>query len=92
MLSAANGTKINVAGMTSLQVVEKRQLVHTILATVSQNVMQTIVRWQDLNAMGVISSDWPAMPRPSTKDTIHAFDDEEKQWGTFTCQICLLRS
>jgi predicted aspartyl protease len=34
-LSAANGTKINVAGMTSLQVVEKGQLVHNIVAIVT---------------------------------------------------------
>jgi hypothetical protein len=42
-LSAANGTKIDVAGMTSLQVVKKKQLVHTIVAIVSQNVTQAIV-------------------------------------------------
>jgi hypothetical protein len=51
MLSAANETKIDVAGMTSLQVVEKGQLVHTIVAIVLQNVTQTIVGWQDLKAM-----------------------------------------
>jgi hypothetical protein len=37
-LSAANGTKIDVSGTTSLQVVEKGQCVHTIVAVVSQNV------------------------------------------------------
>jgi predicted aspartyl protease len=42
-LSAANGTKINVSGTTSLQVMEKAQRVHTIVARVSQNVDQTIV-------------------------------------------------
>jgi hypothetical protein len=42
-LSAANETNINVAGMTSLQVVEKGRLVHTIVAIVSQNITQTIV-------------------------------------------------
>jgi hypothetical protein len=71
--------------MTSLQVVEKGRLVHTIvtivLQNVTQNVTQTIVGWQDLKAMGVISSDWPAMPQQ--EDTIHAadVDDEEKQLG-----------
>jgi hypothetical protein len=49
------GIKIDVAGMTSLQVVEKGRLVHTIVAIVSQNVTQTIVGWKDLMAMGVIS-------------------------------------
>jgi hypothetical protein len=80
-LSAANRTKINVAGMTSLEVVEKGRLVHTIVTIVSQNVTQTIVGWQDLKAMGVISSDWPAMPQQ--EDTIHAADanDKEKQLG-----------
>jgi hypothetical protein len=58
-LSAANGTKIDVSGTTSLQVVEKGQRVHTIVAVVSQNVDQTIVGWKDLMAMGIISSDWP---------------------------------
>jgi hypothetical protein len=87
MLSAANGTKIDMAGMTSLQVVKKGQLVHTIIAIVSQNVTQTIVGWQDLKAMGVISSDWPAMPQPTTKDTIHAVDDEEKQLGELKFQM-----
>jgi hypothetical protein len=44
-LSAANGNKINVAGTTSLQVVEKGHLVHTIVTIVSPNIQQTIVRW-----------------------------------------------
>jgi hypothetical protein len=80
-LSAANGTKIDVAGMTSLQVVEKGRLVHTIIAIILQNVTQTIVGWKDLIAMGVISSDLPAMPQQ--EDTIHAADadEEEKQLG-----------
>jgi hypothetical protein len=60
-LSAANGTNIEVAGTTSLQVVEKGQLVHTIVAIVLPNVQQTIVGWQDLKAMGIVASDWPAM-------------------------------
>jgi hypothetical protein len=68
-LSAANGTKIDVAGMTSLQVVEKGRLVHTTVAIVSQNVTQTIVGWKDLMAMGVISSDWTAMPQQKGKMT-----------------------
>jgi predicted aspartyl protease len=42
-LSAANRTKINVAGTTSLQVIEKGQLVHTIVAIVLPNVQQMIV-------------------------------------------------
>jgi hypothetical protein len=66
--------------MTSLQVVEKGQQVHTIVAIVSQNVTQTIVGWHDLKAMGVNASDWPAMPQPTTKNTIHAVDNEEKQF------------
>jgi hypothetical protein len=37
-LSAANGTKINVAGRTSMQVVKEGHLVHTIVAIVSPNV------------------------------------------------------
>jgi hypothetical protein len=80
-LSAANGTKIDVAGTTSLQVVEKGHLAHTIVAIVSPNVTQTIVGWQDLRAMGVISSEWPAMPPPSptTRDTICAVEEEERQ-------------
>jgi predicted aspartyl protease len=54
-ISAANGAKIDVLGTTSLQVVERGQRVHTIVAVVSQNVDQTIVGWKDLMAMGVIS-------------------------------------
>jgi hypothetical protein len=66
-LSAANGTKINVTGTSSLQVVEKGRRVHAIVAVVSQNVTQTIVGWKDLMAMGVISSDWPTMPQQEDK-------------------------
>jgi hypothetical protein len=51
-LSAANGTKIDITGMTSLQVVEKSRLVHTIVAIVLQNLTQTIIGWKDLMAMG----------------------------------------
>jgi hypothetical protein len=78
-LSAANGTKIAVSGTTSLQVVEKGQRVHTIVAVVSQNVDQTIVGWKDLMAMGIISSDWPAMPRQETEGRILAADDDEEE-------------
>jgi hypothetical protein len=60
-LSAANGTKIDVSGTTSLQVLEKGKRIHTIVAVVSMNVDQTIVGWKDLMAMGVISLDWTAM-------------------------------
>jgi hypothetical protein len=84
-LSAANRTKIDVTGTTSLQVVEKGRRVHTIVAVISQNVRQTIVGWKDLMAMGVISLDWPAMPQQEDKveDKIHAADaaKEEKQLG-----------
>jgi hypothetical protein len=87
-LSAANGTKIKVAGTTSLQVVKKGQLVHIIVAIVMQNVQQTIVGWQDLKAMGVIASDWLAIPMlPTTKDTIYAVDDEEQQLGELKIQM-----
>jgi hypothetical protein len=78
-LSAANGTKINVSGTTSLQVVEKGQRVHTIVAVVSQNMDQTIVGWKDLMAMGIISSDWPAMTRQETEGKILAADDSEEE-------------
>jgi hypothetical protein len=80
-LSPANGTKIDVRGMTSLQVVKKGRHVHTIVAIVSQNVTQSFVGWKDLMAMGVISLDWPAMPQQ--EDKIHAADndDKEKQFG-----------
>jgi hypothetical protein len=86
-LRAANGAKIDVAGMTSLQVVEKGRLLHTIVAIVSQNVTQTIVGSKDLMAMGVISSDWPAMPQQ--EDKIHAAedDDKEKQLGELKIQM-----
>jgi hypothetical protein len=80
-LSAANGTKIDVAGMTSLQVVEKGRLVYTIVAILSQNVTQTIVGWKDLMAMGVISLDWPAIPQQEDKIPAADDDDEEKQLG-----------
>jgi hypothetical protein len=66
-LSAANGTKIDVTGTTSLQVVEKGRLVHTIVTVASHNVTQTIVGWKDLMSMGVILSDWPAMPQQETR-------------------------
>jgi hypothetical protein len=80
--STANGTKFDVAGTTSLQVVEKGQFVHTIVATVLPVVTQTIIGWQDLKAMGVIASDWPAMPQlPTTKDTVHAIENKEQQLG-----------
>jgi hypothetical protein len=58
-LSVANRTKIDVAGRTSLQVAEKGHLAHTIVTIVLPNFQQTIVGWQDLRAMGVISSEWP---------------------------------
>jgi hypothetical protein len=84
-LSAANGTKIDVTGTTSLQVVEKGKRVHTIITVVLQNVTQTIVGWKDLMAMRVISSDWPEMPQQEDKTDgkIQAADDdeEEKQLG-----------
>jgi hypothetical protein len=54
--------------------VEKGQRVHTIVAVVSQNINQTIIGWKDLMAMGIISSDWPAMPRQETEGKIHAAD------------------
>jgi hypothetical protein len=87
--SAANGTKINVAGTTSLQVVKKGHLAHTKVAIVSSNVQQTIVGWQDLKVMGVISSEWPAMPPPppTTRDTIYAVDNEEQQLGEMKIQM-----
>jgi hypothetical protein len=81
-LSAAKGTKINVTGTTSLQVVKKERRIHKIVSVVLQNVTQTIVGWKDLMAMGGISSDWPVMPQQEDKidDKIHAADnDEEKQ-------------
>jgi hypothetical protein len=59
--------------------VEKGQRVHTIVAVVSQNVDQTIVGWKDLMAMGIISSDWPAMPRQETEGKILAADDDEEE-------------
>jgi hypothetical protein len=78
-LSAANGTNIDVSGTTSLQVVEKGQRVHAIVAVVSKNVDQTIIGWKDLMAMGIISSDWPVMPRQDTEGKILAADDDEEE-------------
>jgi hypothetical protein len=78
-LSAANGTKIDVSGTTSLKVVAKEQHVHTIVAVVSKNVDQTIVGWKDLMAMGIISEDWPAMPRQETEGRILAADEDEEE-------------
>jgi hypothetical protein len=88
-LSAANRTKINVAGTMSLQVIKKGHLVHTIVSIVSPNVQQKIVGWQDLKAMGVISSELPAMPPPppATRDTIYAVNDKEKQLGELKIQM-----
>jgi hypothetical protein len=45
----------------------------------SQNVDQTIVGWKDLMAMGIISSDWPAMPWQETKGKILAADNDEEE-------------
>jgi hypothetical protein len=78
-LSKANGTKINILGTTSLQVLEKGKHVHTIVAVLSQNGDQTIVGWKDLMAMGIISSDWPVMPRQETEGRILAADDDEEE-------------
>jgi hypothetical protein len=82
-LSAANSTKIDVSGTTSLQVVGKGQRVHTIVAVVSKYVDQTIIGWKDLMAMGIISPDWPKMPRQETEGRILAADQdkEEKELG-----------
>jgi hypothetical protein len=46
-------------------------------------VDQTIVRWKDLIAMGIILSDWPSMPRQETEGKILAADtdEEEKELG-----------
>jgi hypothetical protein len=78
-LSAANGTKIDISGTTSLQVVEKGKRIHTIVAVVSKNVDQTIVGWKDLMAMGIISPDWPAMPQQETEGRILAADEDEEE-------------
>jgi hypothetical protein len=73
---------IDIAGITSLQVVEKGQLVHTIVTIVLPNVQQTIVGCQDLKAIRVISLEWPAMPPPPpTKDTIYSVNNKEQQLG-----------
>jgi hypothetical protein len=69
--------KIDVLGTISLQVVEKGKRIHTIVAVVSMNVDQTIFGWKDLMAMGVISLDWPAMPRQETEGRILAADKDE---------------
>jgi hypothetical protein len=63
--------------------VEKDKRIHTIVAVVSMNVDQTIVGWKDLMAMGIISPDWPAMPRQETEGRILAAekDEEEKELG-----------
>jgi hypothetical protein len=62
-----------------VQVVEKGQRVHTIVAVVFKNVDQTIVGWKDLMAMGIISLDWPAMPRQETEGRILAADEHEEE-------------
>jgi hypothetical protein len=36
-----------------------------------------IVRWKDLMAMGIISPDWPAMPRQETEGRILTADEDE---------------
>jgi hypothetical protein len=38
-----------------------------------------MVGWKDLMAMGIISSDWPAMPRQETEGRILAADDTEEE-------------
>jgi hypothetical protein len=78
-LSAANGTKIEVSGTTSLQVVEKGKRIHTSVAVVSKNADQTIVGWKDLMAMGIISTDWPAMLRQEMEGRILAADEDEEE-------------
>jgi hypothetical protein len=64
--------------------VEKGKRIHIIVAVVSMIVEQTIVGWKDLMAMGVISPDWPAMPRQETEGRILAADEdkEEKELGS----------
>jgi hypothetical protein len=78
-LSASNGTKIDVSGTTSLQVVEKGKRIHTIVAVVSMNVDQTIIGWKDLMAMGVIAQNWPAMPQQEAVGRIIATDEDEEE-------------
>jgi predicted aspartyl protease len=75
-LSAANGTKIDVSGTTSLHVVDKGKRIHTIVAVVSMTVDQTIIGWKDLMAMGIISPDWPALPRQEAEGRILAADKD----------------
>jgi hypothetical protein len=43
--------------------------------------MQTILKWKDLMAMGVISLNWPAMPQQEDKveDKIQAADNDDKE-------------
>jgi hypothetical protein len=72
-------------------VVEKGKRVHTIFAVVSQKVDQTIVGWKDLMASGVISSDWPAMPRQETDGKIHAADDDEEEKELGKLKIHMLK-
>jgi hypothetical protein len=88
-LSAANCTKIKVSGTTSLQVVDKGKRIHTIVAVVSMNVDQTIIGWKDLMAMGIISLDWPAMPRQEAEGRILAADkdEEEKELGKLKTHV-----
>jgi hypothetical protein len=78
-LSAANGTKIDVSGTTSLQIVDKGKPIHTIMGVVSMNVDQTIIGWKDLMAMGVISPEWPAMPQQEAVGRILAPDEDEEE-------------
>jgi hypothetical protein len=59
--------------------VEKGKRIHTIVAVVSVNVDQTIVGCKDLMAMGIISPDWPAMPRQETEGRILAADEDEEE-------------
>jgi hypothetical protein len=88
-LRAANGTEIDVAGTTSLQVVKKGHLVHTIVSLVLPNLQQTIIGWQDLRAIGVIHAEWPTMPPPppTTKDKICALDEEERKLANHSVQV-----
>jgi hypothetical protein len=76
-LSAANGTKIDVSGTTSLQVVDKGKRIHTIVAVVSMNVDQTIIGWKDLMAMGVIS--YQTGPRCRSKKQRGGFSQATKR-------------
>jgi hypothetical protein len=62
-----------------VQVVEKGQRVHTIVAVVSKNMDQAIVGWKDLMAIGIISPDWPGMPQQETEGRILAADEDEEE-------------